>query len=139
MRSLVDCDLASILVLLSSSVMDDGPRAKSRLDCAARQTNAKMINYIETINDFGGQKRSRDGWKESSVFGGCLSLNSGRKNQSRVHFPKVARCHRERDGIPRATNGPRKLDNSSETVKRNGRRSIFTFFFVCKLLTISRT
>jgi hypothetical protein len=32
MRSLVDCDLASILVLLSSSVMDDGPRAKSRFD-----------------------------------------------------------------------------------------------------------
>jgi hypothetical protein len=32
MRSLVDWDLASILVLLSSSVMDDGPRAKSRFD-----------------------------------------------------------------------------------------------------------
>ena len=41
MRSLVDWDLASILVLLSSSEMDDGPMAKSRFDCNKQKKNTR--------------------------------------------------------------------------------------------------
>ena len=47
MRSLVDWDLASILVLLSSSEMDDGPMAKSRFDCHKPKKKTPEMNASE--------------------------------------------------------------------------------------------
>jgi len=50
MRSMVDCDLANILVLLSSSEMEDGPSANNRFDCAVKQNKQNKTKQRTFVN-----------------------------------------------------------------------------------------
>jgi hypothetical protein len=83
--------LASILVLLSSSVMDDGPRAKSRFDYSNKTKKTWASNEYENQtrrNKFRAstqrrrkkKRRARKKGQVWSVVGGCFARNKSQQS-----------------------------------------------------------
>jgi hypothetical protein len=101
--------LASILVLLSSSVMDDGPRAKSRFDYSNKtQKHGPAMNMkirhaeINSGPAHKEEEKKKDGQEKKGKFGPSWAGVSPEINPSSP-FCRKWRCHPERDGIHRAT------------------------------------
>jgi hypothetical protein len=94
--------LASILVLLSSSVMDDGPRAKSRFDYSnkTKKHGPAMNMKIRHAEINSGPAHKEE--EKKGEFGPSWAGVSPEINPSSP-FCRKWRCHPERDGIHRAT------------------------------------